>query len=127
NDLRDEELLTQVRVRQLGPRTSWGMHKTARKPGEFAESLAVVLVSATEDGEVDAAEAWIGAAADVPVRVDTLDGVLAGRRTEDVDKDQVLQAVADQLGVGGTAESRYRAHLHATTMWRALSDLKERT
>lgn len=126
NDLRDEELLTEIRVRELGPDTTWGLHKTARKPGEFAESLAVVVISTAADGEVEAVEAWIGAAADVPTPVDTLAELLRGRRVEDVGRDAVLQAVTDQLGAGTTAEDRYRAHVHATTMWRALNDTKER-
>jgi aerobic carbon-monoxide dehydrogenase medium subunit len=56
-----DELIVAVEVRRLSPDTAWGFYKMARKPGEFAESLAVVLRRPGGD------ELWLGAARDIPV------------------------------------------------------------
>jgi carbon-monoxide dehydrogenase medium subunit len=99
NALEDDELLVAVDVPASSDR--WGFAKLARKPGEFAESLAVARLNGT-------AEVGLGAAREVPVRV-ALDG------TDDV-AGRVEAALADHV------EDRYLRHLHGVAAERAVED-----
>jgi carbon-monoxide dehydrogenase medium subunit len=95
NTLEDDELLVAIDVPSSSAR--WGFSKIARKPGEFAESLAVARVNGS-------AEVWLGAAREVPVRV-PLDG---------------LDAVAAQVEAVLDPEDRYKRHLHGVAASRAV-------
>lgn len=119
NALEDDELLTEVRVPALARGVRWGLHKIARKPGEFAESIAVVLVEET-DGVILHADAWLGAAGDSPRRVESLDAQLRLGRLGELHKPEVLAAVANSLPKPKTDDERYRVHLHGMAVWRAL-------
>lgn len=113
--LEPDELVVGVEVDPLGPDTRWGFHKSARKPGEFAESLAVAVVTPA------GATVWLGAAREVPVAValPTLRGL------EDWDaaaRGDVQSAVHDALADLGDGDpgARYHRHLHAVTACRAI-------
>jgi aerobic carbon-monoxide dehydrogenase medium subunit len=108
-----DELLVAVEVPPLRAGTRWGFHKHARKPGEFAESLAAAVVGDTS-GEV-----WLGAAREVPVQVPL----------PSLARDAVQAAVAGALaGLSGEDEGevRYRRHLHGMAAWYAVTHAKER-
>lgn len=109
-----DELLVAVEVPPLAAGVRWGFHKQARKPGEFAESLAVALVGA------DGGDLWLGAAREVPVHVALLS----------LERDAVTGAVTEALaGLAGEDEDevRYRRHLHGVAAWRAVTHAKERS
>lgn len=114
--LRDEELLVAVDVPPLPDGTLWGFHKAARKPGEFAESLAVALIG-NDGGEV-----WLGAARDVPVAV-PLPGLRVGHMWSAELDAAVRAAVAGTLAPSEPAplEDRYHRHLHGVTAGRAVA------
>lgn len=99
NALDDDELLVSVDVPSSSDR--FGFAKLARKPGEFAESLAIARLNGT-------AEVWLGAAREVPVRIE-LDGL------DDV-VGQVEAALVDDV------EDRYLRHLHGVAAKRAVED-----
>ena len=113
--LEDDEAVVAVEVPRLTAGARWGFAKTARKPGEFAESLAVGILGA--DGT---AEVWLGAAASVPLRIDAVRHALAGGDGrawgEDVAAD-VVAAVGEVLDDGDP----YHRQLHGITVARALS------
>ena len=48
--LADDEVLAAIRVPRLRPGTRWGYAKLCRKPGEFAEAIAAVVVDADPGG-----------------------------------------------------------------------------
>ncbi|MQA82190.1 MAG: hypothetical protein GEV10_27610 [Streptosporangiales bacterium] len=123
NALDDDELLVAVDVPTLRDTCRWGMHKAARKPGEFAESLAVVVAELDGDGAVLRADAWLGAARDVPVRLTAVEEALVGRRVDEVAAPDVTALVIDQLGEPADPEERYGVHLHGVTVGRAVTDL----
>lgn len=123
NALEDDELLTDVRVPALAPETEWGLRKTARKPGEFAESIAVSLVQMS-GGVVKQADAWLGAAGDTPRQVHALAGVLRGHRLSEVSQQEVISAVEQSLPDPRKADERYRVHLHGLSVWRSLHQLR---
>jgi len=107
-----DELLVAVEVPALPDGVRWGFHKHARKPGEFAESLAVALVG-DSSGDV-----WLGAAREIPVPV----------ALPSLDRDAIQAAVADALAdLTGEDEGevRYRRHLHGVSAWRAVNHAKE--
>ena len=106
NALEDDELIVAIDVPAPDPRVRFGFHKAARKPGEFAESLAVARV----DGS---AEVWLGAVREVPVRV-PLDGV-----------DDVAGQVEAALGGSREPEARYARHLHGVAARRAVDQALE--
>jgi aerobic carbon-monoxide dehydrogenase medium subunit len=116
SDIASDELLTSVDVPPIDRATRWGFHKASRKPGEFAESLAVCLVRST------GTEIWIGAAGGTPVPVD-LPFVSTADDWSRVDRGGVLAAVADAVAGADTnpaAEDRYRRHLHGMAACTAL-------
>lgn len=114
-----DELVIRVDVPSVGPRMRWGFHKQARKVGEFAESLAVALLSHDAEGEVDGLDLWLGAAADVPVRVEGLADIL--RSESHATRDRAIQAhVAGVLPGAQTPEERYLRHLHGIAACRAI-------
>ncbi|WP_031466240.1 FAD binding domain-containing protein [Sciscionella sediminilitoris] len=104
--LAEDELITAVEVPRLRADTRWGMIKLARKPGEFAESLAITLV---RPGET---EIWLGAARDVPVRLPETEAVLAGGP---IALDRLAEAVGTDTGSEG-----YERQRHAVAVRRAL-------
>lgn len=118
NALADTELLTSIRVPSRGPDAVWGFMKMSRKPGEFAESIAVILARRAGAVVVDV-EAWLGGAGDVPRRVNSLTEALSGREFASVLKSEVVSSVAVFLAEVGATHSEYRTHLHGITMWRA--------
>ncbi|GAB2460725.1 hypothetical protein GCM10027062_45350 [Nocardioides hungaricus] len=121
NALEDDELLTEIVVPKFDTMTRWGIYKSARRPGEFAESLAVVIAHEDDDGSRHI-EAWLGAAADVPLRISGLcdrDGTAAMSLTSK----EVHEAVQGSLASPTSQEERYRSHLHGVAMWRAVKSM----
>lgn len=125
NALDDDELIVRVEV----PRSSaaWGWHKSVRKSGEFAESLACVLI----EPETPRATTWLGAARDVPLALEEVNrylvDLLSDReplkpKLDDTAKRQVLALVARDLGPAETPASRFEHQLHGIAVWRALND-----
>ena len=119
-----DELLVRVDVPSVAPRARWGFHKQARKVGEFAESLAVALAEPDADDGLATLDVWLGAAADVPVRVDGLADVL--RDEPPATRDRAIRAhVADALPEVQTREDRYLRHLHGMAACRAIDQALE--
>ncbi|WP_433296403.1 FAD binding domain-containing protein [Pseudonocardia sp. CA-142604] len=104
-----DELIVAVEVPRLSPGTTWGMYKMARKPGEFAESLAVAL--RRPDGD----ELWLGAARDTPVRLRHTETVIADRPAPEI----TVADLADAVGADTGSEGHSR-QLHAVATLRAL-------
>lgn len=113
--LEPDELLVAVEVSALGPDARWGFCKSARKPGEFAESLAVALVRPT------GTEVWLGAAREVPVPV-ALPGVTSADGWDPARSPEVATAVADALGPADPddPDGDYHHHLAGVTAGRAI-------
>ena len=118
NSLEDDEVLTQIVLDGLGATTTWGLHKTARRPGEFAESLAVVLLDLDGD-RIRCADAWLGAATDVPLELEAFQSACAGQSPGALRCEDVVQLVQESLDPAVEPSDRYRNHLHGMTVWRA--------
>lgn len=123
--LDDDEAIVAVDVPRLPAGARWGFAKTARKPGEFAESLAVAVLSVDEDDHVRRAEVWLGAATSVPLPLPAVDEVLRGRPWDDAARADVVAAVgasvaAEESRPPGDLDARYEHHLHGVTVARAV-------
>jgi carbon-monoxide dehydrogenase medium subunit len=122
--LEPDELIIEVEVPRLPEGTRWGMQKTARKPGEFAESLAVALLGP----DLQEPQIWLGAAADTPRRLTLTGHVVGDRAAEDITPAEIATPLAADIGDAGTvtgATARHALHLHAVTVHRALLAAKE--
>lgn len=122
--LGDTEVITGIRVPRISADVTWGLHKYVRKLGEFSESLGVVVLRWSGD-VVAGADVWLGAARDVPLRVPALEEMTL-RTTQPVGIAEIESAVASVLPEQSGAEARYRQHLHAVTLSRALTDAMSR-
>jgi aerobic carbon-monoxide dehydrogenase medium subunit len=123
-----DELIVSVEVRRLAPSTRWGLYKMARKPGEFAESLAVALLEPDSGGRIRAPRLYLGAARDVPVRLAAVEQLIDGTNVAGLTPADLLDAIASDLGFDLTdadPATRYSAQLHATAVLRALHDTEE--
>ncbi|MEV0057285.1 FAD binding domain-containing protein [Saccharopolyspora shandongensis] len=107
--LEPDELITSVEVPAFSPDVRWALHKTARKPGEFAESMAVALRRPT------GSELWLGAARDTPVRLGTTETAVHTRPAADIPLAELVEAVAADTHCEG-----HTLQLHAVTVQRAL-------
>ncbi|WP_326837497.1 FAD binding domain-containing protein [Amycolatopsis rhabdoformis] len=105
--LDEDEFIIGVDVPRFAPDTRWGLYKMARKPGEFAESLAVALV------RTDGVELWLGAARDVPIRLPNVEQALHAAGALE------LSELAEAVGADTGREGHHR-QLHAVTVQRAL-------
>jgi len=118
--LREDEIIAAVLVAPLPESASWGLSKFARKIGEFAESVAVAVLSPTGHGAHEA-RVWLGGAASTPIRLDAVERALTTGAA--LTQEDVLALVATDLSdTAATYEDEYRRHLHGVTTWRAVTD-----
>lgn len=119
--LAEDEVIVAVTLPAALRSARTGYCKIARKPGEFSDSLAVAVLSESpSDGTIEGARIWLGAAAEVPVELTALESSLVGSRLADTTAGEVIAAVEEELGVPTTADERYRRHLHAVSVSRAI-------
>lgn len=113
--LEPDEIITDVEVPRLPP-DAWGFHKSARKQGEFAESLAVALRSPA------GLQLWLGAARDVPLRLAETERFVADTPVGPAVDDLVAPIAADTGTdlAGCDPIRRHALQLHAATARRAL-------
>ena len=106
--LAPDELLVEVRVPRLSAGVRWGYYKVCRKPGEFAQASAAVLVDATRG----IGRCVIGATAGRPIVID--DPHLL-RAPPDAAR------VAAALSATALAEDAIAIHMHAVAVRRAVA------
>ena len=106
--LADDELLVEVRVPLLSAGARWGYYKVCRKPGEFAQASAAVLVDAARG----IGRCVIGATAGRPIVID--DPHLL-RAPPDAPR------VAAALSATALADDAIAIHMHAVAVRRAVA------
>lgn len=108
--LAEDEILVSIRIPKLSGAARWGYYKICRKPGEFAEALAAVLV----DAERGVCRAVIGATHGAPY-------VIADARAfiERFDERAALDAVT----AAGVGDDPYERQIHYTALNRAVASL----
>jgi len=126
-DLAEDELVTEVALPKLPPRTGWGFAEVSRRSGDFA--LAAVAVTLTLSGDtIGQARIAMTGVAPTPRRVSEAEALLTGARIDQVMTQRVIAAVrgATEPQTDLHASSDYRRHLVGVLAGRALADAWER-
>jgi aerobic carbon-monoxide dehydrogenase medium subunit len=116
--LDEHDIITAVSVPRLPSGSRTGFRKFCRKSGEFAHSLAAVVLAGKEISRV-----VLGCAIGKPIllpQVAAIAGSTGGWR-DGMDKD-LRRAVAQDLKAAGAELDDYEAHLHATIVTRAVEE-----
>lgn len=111
-----DELITRVDIPRLQEGARVGFYKHARKPGEFADSLAVVI----RNGQT--VSPWLGAARDVPIRLDRTGQFIAEQAAEQRSVASLVAPVAEDVGwdpTGAAPTERHALQVHAASIHRA--------
>jgi aerobic carbon-monoxide dehydrogenase medium subunit len=110
--LEPDEILTGVRVRRLSPTARWGYYKFNRKPGEFAEAIAIVI----DDAAAGICRAVIGAIDGPPYLIDDARSLLHNADAALLDP----YLLAAGLGAGS-----YEYQVHRVALERAAAIVRE--
>lgn len=108
--LAEEELLTGIRIPNLGPGARWSYYKFNRKTGEFAEAIAAFV----HDPERGICRAVIGAIMGTPYLIADAHALLDGRDTH---------AAHGALCAAGLTPDTYSFRIHAAALSRAAAAL----
>lgn len=120
--LKPSELLTSVFVPSLFDGTYIGYSKTARKTGEFAESIVCAVVTFATDKIIKCADIWLGATNYVPQRLAFVEDFLKEREWSDEAKHEVKLRAMEVLNDDGTDYGRYKSNLHSVNVSRAIEN-----
>lgn len=119
-----DELITRVEIPRFDPAVHWGLVKTNRKAGEFAESLGVATWRLDPNGAYLSPDIWLGAARDVPVNLVNVQNHVTGLRQDQTAVSDIREALQADLESGWAdldSAERHRVQLHAVTVHRALT------
>jgi carbon-monoxide dehydrogenase medium subunit len=121
-DLKDDELLTEIRIPKLPPSTGWGFAEVARRSGDFALAGAAATLSVT-DGLISSARIAMVGVGDRPQRATEAETVLKGQRLKPALLDQVSRAARDAVtpNTDVHASADYRRHLVGVLAERVVS------
>jgi carbon-monoxide dehydrogenase medium subunit len=109
------EIVEAVSVPVMRPSARWGFAKACRKPGDFAQAIAAVLI----DPELAAASVAIGAVETAPIVLRDAAILFGGSVTGDFKRHfdaRVADALLSKAGINDTANR----HIHVTVLRRAI-------
>ncbi len=121
-DLASGEIITEVALPKLPPRTGWGFEEVARRHGDFA--LAAVAATLTvSGGAIEQARIALTGVGDTPLRAAEAEGLLVGHALEPDLVSRVIDAVRATIEPENDlhASSDYRRHLAGVLTGRALA------
>jgi carbon-monoxide dehydrogenase medium subunit len=116
--LEPDEIIEWIRIPRAGPGLRWGHYKISAKPGDFADSLAVVVL----DRDRAEARAVLAGRSQTPMLLPQTARAIAGSRTRPGDKQPAISAALDaDLGRGGIAAglSPHELAIHRASVGRA--------
>lgn len=116
--LDDDEILTEIQIPNLPPRTGWGFEEFARRSGDFALAAVGATVSLTGDTVGEARVVVIGAD-ETPLRMTGAEGLLTNRASIAAAAAAAQAAVSPNDDLHGSAD--YRRHLVGVLTRRALT------
>jgi carbon-monoxide dehydrogenase medium subunit len=121
-DLAADEIVTEIVLPKLPPRTGWGFAEVARRHGDFALAAAAATLSIAADSIIESRIALTGVGR-TALRVAAAENLLVGQTlTADV-SNQVVEAVraAIEPDTDLHASADYRRHLAGVLTSRALA------
>jgi carbon-monoxide dehydrogenase medium subunit len=117
--LADDELVEQVKIPQLSKGARWGFDKRTRKVGEFAHSLAAVVI----DPQRSFHRVVIGATGDRPIILArTSEAVAQGGGWRAGREAEIHAAYEADLQASGLAFDEYDHHVHGLSVIRAAKE-----
>ena len=117
----EDEIIVSVEVPGTLRNARSGFYKSTRKPGEFSDSIAVVVLKMAPSSDViERASVWLGAARDVPLELTGVEAALSGHPIGEASSGDIISTVERELGDAATPEERYWRHLHGLSVRRAL-------
>lgn len=124
-----DEILTEVRVPGLVPRSGSAFMEFARREGDYALAGVAAVVALDEDGTIASARLGLCSVGQTPVRASAAEALLKGKRPERDVWWAAAEAVIDALNeppsdIHGSAD--YRRHLAGVMTQRALALAAER-
>ena len=123
--LATDELIEQVRIPRLSPSTRWGHYKICRKPGEFADSIAAVVI----DKERSRCRVALGSPDHPPQYLEKTAGLLVDVATwSDSLAGAIRSAVVDDLTRSGRSSDAeaYGFRIHPVAVARAVREALSR-
>ena len=116
--LEPDEMIETIRIPHAGQGLRWGHYKISAKPGDFADSLAVVVL----DRDRGEARAVLAGRSQTPMLLPQTARAIAGSRTGPGDKQPAIAAALDaDLARGGIAAtlSPHELAIHRASVGRA--------
>lgn len=113
------EIIRSVRVPRLAADARWGHHKVSVKPGDFAESLAVVVTAPP------LARVALAGPSSQPLRLKAVEGVVGGSGRWSAELGEEIRRTArDEIVAAGFVDESdgYAVRLHATAASRAAEE-----
>jgi carbon-monoxide dehydrogenase medium subunit len=115
--LQPGEIVEAVLAPAMAKSARWGYAKSCRKPGEFANAIAAILI----DPDAGSARVVIGAVAGAPIVVTEVAELFGGRVDGDFARrfdPRVADALLAQAGLVDAVDR----HIHATVLRRAIAE-----
>jgi CO/xanthine dehydrogenase FAD-binding subunit len=121
-DLGGGDIVTEIILPKLPPRTGWGFEEVARRHGDFALAAAAVTLTVADDAIAQARIALTGVGP-TPLRAADAETLLTGHALEDGLINRAIEAVRAVLAPATDlhASSDYRRHLAGVLTGRALA------
>ena len=118
--LQERDLLTRIEIAKLSPSARWGYYKVVRKAGEFAITIAAVVL----DPARDICRAILGAASRAPLRLTQTERCIrdASRWADTVER-QIAEALRADLKRCSRPVDSYEARLFETATVRATAQM----
>jgi len=128
-DLKDGELLTEVRIPGLPPRSGSAFVEFSRREGDYALAGVAAVVTLQEDGTIVDARLGLCSVGPAPVRPQNAEALLRGQRPGNEAWTAAATAVASVIDeplsdIHGSAD--YRRHLAGVLTKQALAGAAER-
>jgi carbon-monoxide dehydrogenase medium subunit len=121
-DLAEDEMVTEIHVPKLPPKSGWGFEEVARRAGDFALAAVAATVTAS-DGMIAEARITLTGVGPTPVRVKKAEALLLGEKVEAKLIGRVIEAVRTAIAPETDlhASSDYRRHLAGVLTGRAIN------
>jgi carbon-monoxide dehydrogenase medium subunit len=121
-DLGTAEILTEIVLPKLPPRTGWGFEEVARRHGDFAIATAAVTLTVA-DGAIRQARIALTGVGPTALRAAEAEAMLAGHALESTLIERAIEAVRAAITPDTDlhASSDYRRHLAGVLTGRALT------
>ena len=127
--LEPEDLLVEIQIPQLPPRSGWSLKEVARRPHDFALVGVAAVMTLDKKGRCENARLVYLSAGDGPITAPEAAGMLIGEEiTPDLIQAAAERASADEIDPGSDihATADFRRHLANVLTRRALGEAFER-